>query len=120
MQRSIFAVLSALVVSPALVPAAGVQRAIEPLMTFNSTIANRASTSQLTPFNLAFLAYRGYLRNQGIPASNALLSALESGKVRDRDIVQSAVRANWLSEQILTDKSYLNALEEQLKTFETD
>ncbi len=72
-------------------------------------------TEQLSPFNLAFLAYQGYLEGQGIPSDNDLRSAIASGTITAQDVMQAAIKANRLSEQTLGDRGYLNNLEVQLK-----
>ena len=120
MQRSIFTVLSALLLSAAVTPAAKAQTPIASLTTFNPSVANTISANQVTPFDLAYLAYRGYLRDQDIPSGNTLISALETGEMSAKDIVQRAVKANRLPQQTLADKGYLNALADQLRAFEED
>ncbi|MEH1770108.1 hypothetical protein [Nostoc sp.] len=71
-------------------------------------------TKYLQPFNIAFLAYQGYLKEQGIPSGGALLFKYQSGNLTAKDIVQAAVKANKLPAQVLNDSSYLNALDSQL------
>jgi hypothetical protein len=71
--------------------------------------------NQLSPFNLAFLAYQGYLEDQGIPSDGDLRNAITSGTITAQDIMQAAVKANRLSEQTLGDQGYRNNLEVQLK-----
>ncbi|MEH1785607.1 hypothetical protein [Nostoc sp.] len=68
----------------------------------------------LQPFNIAFLAYQGYLKEQGIPSGGALLFKYQGGSLTAEDIVQAAVKANKLPAQVLNDSSYLNALDSQL------
>jgi hypothetical protein len=70
---------------------------------------------QLSPFNLAFLAYQGYLEGQGIPSDGSLRDAIAYGTITAQDIMQAAVKANRLSEQTLGDQGYHNNLEVQLK-----
>jgi hypothetical protein len=75
--------------------------------------------SQITPFNLVSLAYRGYLRSQGIPSYSLFLSAYRMGSIRAEDIVSSAVEANRLPADALTDRDYLKAVETQLDNLES-
>ena len=87
--------------------------------TSNKTVSyNRAvistSNSQPNPHNLAFLAYRGYLKDQGIQGGDRLLSDISSGKVTAKDIVQKAVQANRLPQQSLNNTGYINSLKLQL------
>ncbi|MBD0263443.1 MAG: hypothetical protein ICV78_12185, partial [Tolypothrix sp. Co-bin9] len=82
----------------------------------NPTASGNASSyiNQLQPFNLVYLAYQGYFEAQGIPSNSALIMAHQNGHLSAKTLVQSAVQANRLSPQVLTDKDYLNAVEVQL------
>jgi hypothetical protein len=115
MQRYILPIFSALLISPVLANTAQAQTPI----TYNSSVVtNSAKASQINPFNLAFMAERGYLQNVGIKSGNALLKAHQSGILTAKDIVQSAVKAKLLPEQTRSDQGYLNALETQLQALE--
>jgi hypothetical protein len=114
MQRYILPIFSALLISPVLANTAQAQTPI----IYNSVVANSAKASQINPFNLAFMAERGYLQNVGIKSGNALLNAHQSGIVTAKDIVQSAVKAKLLPEETLSDQGYLSALETQLQALE--
>ncbi|QMS90925.1 hypothetical protein HUN01_26325 [Nostoc edaphicum CCNP1411] len=80
----------------------------------NALRKNSTEASYLQPFNTAFLAYQGYLKEQGIPSGGALISAYQIGSLTAKDVVQAAIRANKLPAQVLNDSSYLNAVESQL------
>ncbi|MER3478781.1 MAG: hypothetical protein C4287_22890, partial [Leptolyngbya sp. ERB_1_2] len=90
MKRFIAAVLSTLVIavaSPSTVKAQS--------DSVDSSVSNPATTSnpvgdQLTPFDLAFFAYRGYLQDEGIASGQLLATELEAGNVSAKDIVQAA------------------------------
>lgn len=71
-------------------------------------------TKNVTPYDLAFLAYRGAFIKQGIPSYTALLSAHKSGKISARNLVQIAINQKKLSAQFLNDRAYLNAVESAL------
>jgi hypothetical protein len=86
----------------------------------NPYVVNPHPVTQVSPFNLAYLAYQGYLRDQGIPRAGALINELVSGRVTAQDIMQAAVKANRLSEDTLNDRGYRSALEGQLQEFTTD
>ncbi|GAX44111.1 hypothetical protein NIES4075_51280 [Tolypothrix sp. NIES-4075] len=121
MKRFILAGLSAVLIVAAIVPAVKAQTLVQRrLTTFNPAVTNKASTSQLTPFDLVYLAYRGYLGVQGIPSYNSLILSHEFGRISAKDVVQSAVKANRLSEETLADKSYLRAVEDQLTMLDKD
>jgi hypothetical protein len=115
MQRYILPILSALLIWTVLATTATAQTP----MTYNSVLAN-SGASQINPFNLAFMAERGYLQNVGIKGGNALLNAHKSGMLTAKNIVQAAVKAKLLSEQTLSDQGYLSALEAQLQALEED
>ena len=118
MRRSISTLLTTLLLSAAILPA--VAEAQTAPTSFNPYAANQPSGNQLKPFNLAYLAYQGYLKDQNIPSSGALMSALASGTITSQDIIQAAVKANRLPEQALSDQGYRHNLEDQLQGFTED
>ena len=120
MKRFILAGLSAVLVSSTIMPGVKAQTQAEKLTTYNPSVTNKAFTSHLTPFQIVYLAYRGNFRSQGIPSYGSLLSAHQSGKITAKNIVQIAVNANLIPDNILADKGYLNLVEEQLKGLEQD
>ena len=121
MKRFISAVLSTLVISVASSSAVRAQSetvdssALNP--GFNPEVTSNPS-SQITPFDLAFLAYRGYLQDEGIPSGQLLVTQIQVGNVSAETVVQAAIKAHRLSEQMLTDQGYLHALE--CKSFSED
>ncbi|OKH30399.1 hypothetical protein NIES2101_42420 [Calothrix sp. HK-06] len=116
MKRCILPILSALLISPVLANTATAQTPT----TYNSEVANSAKAIQISPFNLAFMAERGYLQNVGLKSGNALLWAHQWGMITAKDIVQSAVKAKLLPEKTLSDQGYLSALDAELKALEQD
>lgn len=78
---------------------------------------NSANISYLPPFNVAFFAYQGYLKEQGIPSAGALIFEYQTGKLTAKDVVQAAIKANKLPAAVLSDRSYLNAVEAELISF---
>ena len=120
MKRFIQAGLSAVLISSTIMPAVKAQTQESKLTTYNPVVANQAFTSHLTPFDLAYLAYHGNFRSQGIPGYGSLLSAHQSGKITAQKIVEIAVNANLIPKNILTDKGYVDSVEEQLKGLEQD
>ncbi|MEH1942318.1 MAG: hypothetical protein V7L01_19180 [Nostoc sp.] len=83
----------------------------------NTLGTNFPNASYLQPFNTAFLAYQGNLKEQGIPSGSALIYEYQIGKLTAKNVVQAAVSANKLPAQVLNDPSYLNAVESQLTSF---
>ncbi|MFB2769146.1 hypothetical protein ACE1AT_07595 [Pelatocladus sp. BLCC-F211] len=118
MQRSISVVLTTLLLSATISPA--VAQAQTAPTSLNPYAANQSRANQLKPFNLAYLAYQGYLKDQGIPSSGTLIDAIASGTITAQDIIQAAVKANRLPEQTLNDQGYRFNLEEQLQGFTAD
>jgi hypothetical protein len=121
MQRSISTLLTTLLFSAAILPAGvNAQGTKTPQTSFNPYIANQSSANQLSPFNLAYLAYQGYLKVEGIPNSGELIDAFRSGTITAQDVMQAAVKANRLPPQALNDQGYRSALEGQLQGFTAD
>jgi hypothetical protein len=96
---------------PAMVKA---QTTLPPIMA-NTIVANPPPVIPPNPFNLAHLAYEGYLKDEGIPNAAALLDALASGAITVQDILQAALKANLIPSQTFSDQRYRNNLEDQLK-----
>jgi hypothetical protein len=78
------------------------------------TNTDSQNASYLQPFNIAFLAYQGAFREQGIPSAGTLLSEFQIGNLTAKDIVQAAIKANKLPTQVLSDRGYVNAVESQV------
>ncbi|MEH2127657.1 hypothetical protein [Nostoc sp.] len=83
----------------------------------NTLRKNPTDTKYLQPFNIAFLAYQGYLKEQGIPSGGTLLFKYQTGYLTAKDVVQAAIRANKLPAEVLNDRGYVNAVELQMKSF---
>lgn len=116
MKRLILGSLSFLLMSAAVVPAVRAETmAVGP----SSLSSASAYTSQLTPFNLAFLAYRGYFKKQGIPSYSALISAYQTGQITTKDVVQGAIKANRLPSQALANQGFLSNVDRQLRGLES-
>lgn len=115
MRRSISTMLTTLFLCAAILPAAA-QSQTAPI----SYATNQRRANQIRPFNLATLAYQGYLKDQGIPSNGVLIDAIASGSITAQDIIQAAVKTNRLPEQILNDQGYRHNLEDQLQGFTQD
>ncbi len=115
MRRSISTLLTTLLFSAAILPAAvSAQTTGAAQTSLNPQVTNQLSATQVSPFNLAYLAYQGYLEDQGIPSNGALIDAIATGTVTAQDLMQAAVKANRLPEQTLTARGYRSALETEL------
>lgn len=75
----------------------------------------RPNSSQITPFNLTYLAYQGYFKNQGIPAAGALIDSIVPHKITAQDLIRAAIKTHLLSEQTLSDRDYIYNLESQMQ-----
>lgn len=79
-----------------------------------TTDNNNVSTFELSPFNLASLAYRGRLDDQGVPGYGSLESGVNSGAITAEDVIQAAIDSGRLAESIRDDHSYTVSLQHQL------
>ncbi|WP_299404321.1 hypothetical protein [Acaryochloris sp. IP29b_bin.148] len=75
---------------------------------------------QLSPFNLAYMAYQGWFTNEGIPSANQLLRNYRTGRISALEVAQAAVKTNRLSADTLQDESYLARLGTQLNALSQD
>ncbi len=66
---------------------------------------------ETSPFSLVSLAYQGGLRHHGIPGYEALIKAHRAQQISALKLVQSAIEANQLSENFLSNQQYLKAVE---------
>lgn len=121
MKRSISILLTTLLFSVPVLPAVAYPQSRGATPTsFNPYVSNQMSANPISPFNLAYLAYQGYLKDQGIPSSGGLSDAITAGTLTAQDVMQAAVKANQLPEQILSDRNYRSALEAQLQGLTED
>ncbi len=119
MRRSI-SIITTLLLSVAILPTVAQSQTTLPTVSSNPSMANQSSANQLSPFNLAYLAYQGYLEDQGIPSSSALLNAIASKTITAQDIIQAAVKAHQLPEQMLSNQGYRHNLDDQLDGLRED
>ena len=73
------------------------------------------SAAALTPAELVGLASHGYLKQQGIPSSGALVSQYQFGTISAGDLANAAVAENRLSPQLALERGYLEAVNNQLQ-----
>ena len=111
MKSLVLHTISAIVLAATIAPAASAQT-----QALNRATYQMTTVSQTTPFNLAYLAYRGYLT--GIPSSDRFLDDLASGKLMAKDIVAQAVTERRVSAETLQNEAYLAALQSQLQQFQ--
>ncbi len=85
-----------------------------------TTRVPKPAIDSLSPFNLTYLAYQGYLEDQGIPSNGALMNAIAAQTIAAQDLIQAAVKTNRLPEQALRNQGYRHDLDVQLHTLIED
>ena len=78
-------------------------------ITTNSQIAREIV--EISPHDLVTASYQGRFSNQGIPAAGRFLSAIRANKIKAQDLVEVAIAQRRLSEETLSDRSYLSHVE---------
>jgi hypothetical protein len=114
MQYFISALTTTILLSVAIFPAVAQAQDTAPTASPNAALVSPPATT-LRPFNLVYLAYQGYLKDQGIPSNGELINAIDSGTITAQDLIQAAVKANRLSEPMLGDRGYRHHLQVQLQ-----
>ena len=117
MKRSIFIPIAILLCAGMTSPVVAQTRTtmIEPVVAKTQT-----TSRQITPFNLAYLAYQGYFKTQGIPAAGGLIDSIVSKKITAQDLIRVAIKTDGLSVQTLSDRGYISNLESQLEELTDD
>jgi hypothetical protein len=103
--------------------AMAIATAATPTIAAELTPANAANSNvvrQTPPVTLVNLAEQGYLRNQGIPSSQALTQAIAAGQVTPESLVQAGIQSNLVSSNTLNDRGYLNVVEVQFREIVQD
>ena len=75
---------------------------------------------EITPFDLVTGAYQGRFEAQGIPSNAVFLARIRSNKISAEDLVKGAISAGRLSENTLSDQSYLNSVEDFIDNLDKD
>ncbi|OKH37661.1 hypothetical protein NIES2119_13230 [[Phormidium ambiguum] IAM M-71] len=115
MQKLISNSFFCLLILVAIVPKAQ-SETINPESESKKAVSSPSIMQRITPFQLVSLAYQGNLNNHGIPSYGALITAYQSGRISAIDIVQLAVNSNRLTQDVLSDRGYLNAVEDELRS----
>ena len=121
MKRLFLGGLSVLLMSATVAPALGAEVMAEtapanvPQTQATNVPPNIADRMAVTPFNLVFLAFQGFLETEGIPSSMSLLSAYSNKQVTASDLVKIAVSMNRLPQSTLDDRGYLKAVDTVLE-----
>lgn len=70
----------------------------------------------VSPRELISMARHGRLIDQGIPSHNNFRSGIRSGRITADELVKSAIASNRLSEEVASDRGYLEAVTDHLKS----
>ncbi|HHP7243155.1 MAG TPA: hypothetical protein ACFE0H_00570 [Elainellaceae cyanobacterium] len=75
----------------------------------------KAEVIGANPADLVYLAYQGYLTEQGIPRYGRLINDLHTRQVTVDDVIEAGIQANRISEDARTDQSYRHAVRLQIR-----
>ena len=79
-----------------------------------ASIVDSEGTAGFNPFEVAFLAYRGDLSDQGIPGYNTLRMRYRLGRITAEDVVAAAIEAGYVTTAALDDDGYVKAVGNQI------
>jgi len=111
----------ALVAMNILILAATAPLALSNAVTNSETLANKQLQNvnyQISAVNLVNQAYRGALKEQGIPSYQALNLSYKRRTITAKDVVEAAVKANMIEGAAVDDRSYLSVVDAQLKALD--
>lgn len=77
------------------------------------------SSYPIAPVDLVSQAYRGQFKDLGIPSYSALLLRYRWRQITAESLVEKVVEADLLPESVLSDSSYLNTVDAQLRSLES-
>lgn len=80
---------------------------------------NYQSVSQyysVSPRELISLARQGQFKAQDIPSHNNFRHRVRTGKITAKELVASVIANNCLSQKVASDRNYLNAVADHLKS----
>lgn len=72
---------------------------------------------EITPINLVYQSYQGYLTESGIPSYAAFIQAIDLQKIDAEALVESAIAQGKLSPKAKINDSYLHKVESSLLKF---
>ena len=93
--------------------------------TLPTAVSAQAATSSansqfVKPANLVALAYQGFFAEAGIPKYSRLVDAYSRGQVSAEDLIEVAIAENRVPANALSDDSYVNAVDNQLRRIVRD
>ncbi|MEM7591193.1 MAG: hypothetical protein AAF383_06680 [Cyanobacteria bacterium P01_A01_bin.83] len=83
----------------------------EPKRAHSQTAQNLAREKRIDAFSLVYAAYRGQLKDLGVPAYARLDQAYRGRQFTAVDLVEAAIEANQLAPNALQDRGYIKAVE---------
>lgn len=78
------------------------------------------SIVEITPFDLVYGAYQGNFTNSRIPGYANFITAVNTGKVEAKDLVEEAIAKRRLPSDAIDDREYLNSVDGLMRTIEED
>jgi hypothetical protein len=78
------------------------------------------SPDLVSPFQLVYMALGGELQDYGIRGGQALIQNTRTGNVNGQDIVETAARQGYISNDILTDQLYIDRVNRFLSMKQRD
>ncbi|MBI4781540.1 MAG: hypothetical protein HY785_09450 [Oscillatoriophycideae cyanobacterium NC_groundwater_1537_Pr4_S-0.65um_50_18] len=118
MKRAILGGLSILFLAAAAAPA--VQAETVPTAVSAQSSTPLANGQFVKPFHLVALAYQGFFSEAGIPKYSRLVDAYSRGQVSAEDLIEVAIAENRVPASALSDTSYVNAVDNQLRRIVRD
>lgn len=120
MDRSMSTLLTTLLFSGLmLLTAAQAQPEATPT-SLNSGMPNPTFANQVSSFYQDYLAYQGYLKDQGISGYGPLITTIADGTVTVQNVMQAAAKLNQRLKQTLTDRDDRLALGNQRQELTKD
>lgn len=107
MKRLVFAGLGAMVIASSTFYSA-------PSVSAKKVVAVRKS-SRITPYSLVSGGYQGFFKPQGIPSAGIFLRDARTGKLTAIELIEAGIASGRLSESVLDDRSYVQAVSGVLK-----
>lgn len=78
--------------------------------------ADRPSSGYITPFELVTSAYQGQYRDHSIPGFGSFIYGIGTGQITAKDLVKAAIDSKRLPPQAISNRSYLNYVNLQLRS----
>ncbi|MEO1208322.1 MAG: hypothetical protein AAFX78_02155 [Cyanobacteria bacterium J06638_20] len=78
--------------------------------------AAEMTKTELSPFQVSSLAYRGSFDDAGIPGYGALESGIATGDIVAEDVIEAAIASGRLSADALEDSTFVSSVDNQLES----